>query len=127
MSTSAGTTNEYLVNFEFVLEDGADQAAVRALLKERLAKLDGVEQAKVDGATRFDHATVVAAISVGVLLIDKSASAVEAMRKLVRAVRELADEIKGVKGARVQVAGSVVKVDGIADKDLERAAAAARV
>ncbi len=117
-------TREHVFTFHFLLSDGADRAAVASVLSERLAKVDDVAELSVSpGTTRvLDPLSVAAAVGVSVLIVKQTAEGVEALTRLIQAVKKLVAEIEGVSEARLEVGDQVRRVDDLRTGDLDAAA-----
>jgi hypothetical protein len=77
-------------------------------------------------ATRaLEPLSIAAAIGVSVLVVRQTTDALEALTGLVRAVKELLAEIKGVSEARLEVGEEVRSFDELREEDLASAATAA--
>jgi hypothetical protein len=124
MGSEQPDTQEHVFRFHFLLSDGADRAGVTAVLRERLAKLDDVAELTVSpGTTRaIDPLSVAAAIGVSVLIVKQTAEGVEALTRLIQAVKKLVAEIEGVSEARLEVGDQVRRVDDLRTGDLDAAA-----
>lgn len=122
------STDQYLFRFQFVLDDEADQEAVAALVRRRLAELGDVEKIQVlPGRTRaVDPVLIVQSLGAAVVVLKGTTEAVEALRKLIKAVRELGAEIKQIRGTRIEVGDTVRRADELDDADLLKAVEAAR-
>jgi UDP-N-acetylglucosamine enolpyruvyl transferase len=108
MTESTSQQELLLSNFQFILADGADRAAVAKSLDSSLKKLQGVESALVSaGPTRsIELATIATTIGATVVIINQAASAVESITRLIRAIKQLAAEVRGVDSVRIEVNGA---------------------
>lgn len=114
---------EYLVNFQFDVEPGADRDAIAATLREELARVQDVDGLELTTAgTRaiaIDPMTLAAGISVGVLVVKQTTEALHALTALVAAIRKLKGEVKGLKEARLEVGAQVRNLDDLTPSDLQ--------
>jgi len=100
------------VIWQFELEDGADPEAVAAELRRRLAALQPVQEAAVSPPQEERTGVeILAVIATAVVVLRTGRELTEELTLLIRAVRELVGEVKGVKGAAVDVEGELVAVE----------------
>ena len=98
---------EYLLQFE--LEEGTDADAVAAELRQRLAMLDGIEEADAEPQdTRFGVAETVTIIAASVVIIRHS-------KQLIDELTGLVESLKGLRSAVVDLHGKKVPIEALPD------------
>ena len=99
--------SEYTLQFE--LEDGVDADALAAEIQQRLAAVDGVEDADAEPMElRFGVAETVAIIAASVVIIKST-------RELVDELKGLVESMSGLKEAYVELRGERVPLDQVTD------------
>ncbi len=100
------------LTFHFEVEEGFDAEALRATVAERLSKTEGVEQSQAEVEDdRIAVAGAVAVISGFVLLTKAARVGVEELKKFVVSLRQMIEEVNGLKGAMLDIAGKKVSLD----------------
>ena len=127
VSTVPDENQSVVLHFELE-EPGAagDQALLAAELQQRLGQLDDVEaaQAKPD-EQRFTGVEIVAGITAAVVIVRAGRELTEELTRLIPAIRALISEMKGIKGATVEVGDELVPLDQITDDQLGQIAGTA--
>ena len=95
------------VTLQFELEEGADADALAAEIQQRLAAVDGVEDADAEPMElRFGVAETVAVIAASVIIIKST-------RELVDELKGLVESMSGLKQAYVELKGKRVPLDEV--------------
>ena len=100
------------LTFHFEVEEGFDAEVLAATVAERLNTVEGVEQSEAEVEDeRIGVAEAVAIIS-GVVMLTKAAKGgVEELKKFIASLREMIEEVNGLKGAVLDLAGKKVSLD----------------
>lgn len=100
------------LTFHFEVEEGFDAEALAATVGARLNKVEGVEQSEAEVEDeRIGVAEAVAVISVIVLLTKAAREGVEELKQFVGSLRKMIEEVNGLKGAVLDLAGKKVSLD----------------
>lgn len=100
------------LTFHFEVEEGFDPEALAATVGERLAKAEAVEQSQARAKDeRIGVAEAVAVVSAVVLLTKAAKEGVEELKNFVASLRAMVEEVNGLKGAVLDLAGKKVSLD----------------
>ena len=100
------------LTFHFEVEEGFDAEALAATVAERLSKVEGVEQSEAEVEDERLGVAEAVAVIVGFVLLAKAArEGVEALTKFVTSLRKMMEEVKGLRGAVLDLAGKKVSLD----------------
>jgi hypothetical protein len=109
--------------FHFELEDGVAPTAMAPVLEERLAGLDGVEEAETAPEEQRMDVVEAAALVAGVVALARGgADLLAAVRAIIREVRGIVEELGGVRKAFVEIDGERVDVAELDDARLQQLA-----
>ncbi|HEY4281158.1 MAG TPA: hypothetical protein VGM91_23290 [Conexibacter sp.] len=110
------------VMWQFELEEGADAGAVAVELQRRLSAFEPVEEAAVSPPQEERTGLeILAVIATAVVVIRTGRQLTEELTGLIRAVRELVGEVKGVKSAAVDIEGDLIPVEKLEARRLAEA------
>lgn len=99
------------LTFHFEVEEGCDAEALAAALAERLDKVEAVEQSEAEVDDERFLAEAVTVISAVVLLTKAAKEGADELRKFAASLREMIEEMNGLKGAVLDLAGKEVSLD----------------
>lgn len=119
-------TAEVFFQFEFEVEEGVDKDALARSIQERLEGIAMVDQADAmpEEMQMIGIDDVAIGIALGVVILRSSREGTEELTKLIRAVKELVAELKGVKTActKVEVGDEQVPIDHMDNEKVRRLA-----
>ena len=121
------STESLVLHFELIDPTAkADAPQLATELQQRLEQLDQVEavQAKAE-EQRFTGVEIVAGITAAVVVVRAGRELTEELTRLIPAIRALIAEIKGIKGATVEIDDELVPLEQVTDQQLEQLAASA--
>lgn len=112
------------VYFHLELDSDTDNDQIATLIRERLGKLEGVEEtyAEPEEASRLTGAEVVAGIALTVTLVRGSKNIATELKALIEAVTEVVQSVTGLKHAVVELAGRNVPVEEVDESDVSELA-----
>lgn len=112
------------VFFQFEVEEGVDKDALARSIQERLGGMAMVDQADAmpEEMQMIGIDDVAIGIALGVVILRSSREGTEELTKLIRAVKELVAELKGVRTARTEVGDEQVPIDHMDDEKVRRLA-----
>lgn len=114
------------INLHFELAEGVDELDTERIadaVQQQLQALEPVAEAEAaTEETRLTGVEVAAGIAAAVLIVRSSRELVEELRKLIPAVQGLIADIRGLKGATVEVGNERVPIDHLTDEHLRRLA-----
>lgn len=113
------------LSIQFEADPGADGAALSTAVQDRLRKLPHVEDAQIRPSKQrmlgIGAGEVVAVLSGAVLIAQSSEALIAELRKLIPQIAALVHDIKGLRGAFVEVEGKRVPVEKLSEEQLAKA------
>lgn len=99
------------LTIHFEVDEGFDADALCTTVAERLSHIQGVEQSQAEVEDERFLAEAIAVIS-GIVLLTKTArEGADELKKFVASLREMIQEINGLKGAVLDLGGRRVSLD----------------
>ncbi len=115
--------SEQRIDLHFGFGSDADAAEAASLVRERLAKLDPVEEAAAEPEeARFPVAEIAVGIGAAVTLVRGGRELLEELRRFVAALKDLVGEIRGLKDVEVEVGPERIPLAEVTDEHLEKLA-----
>ncbi len=100
------------LTFHFEVEEGFDAKALATTVAERLNTVEGVDHSEAGVEDeRIGIAEALAVISAVVMLTRAARGGVDELKKFVASLREMIEEVNGLKGAVLDLAGKKVSLD----------------
>jgi hypothetical protein len=112
------------VFFQFEVEEGVDKDSLAQSIQEHFEGMAIVQQAEAmpEEMQVIGIDDVAIGIALGVVVLRSSREGTEELTKLIKAVKELVAELKGVKTARTEVGDEQVPVGQMDDEKIQELA-----
>jgi copper chaperone CopZ len=112
---------EIALRFEF--DKGTDLAQAADAIRERLSNVDGVSGVYADPEEpRITGLEIVAAIAVTIEVVQSVRRGVTELRKLLRELKALSSEVRGVQNVKLEVGKRKVPIGDVGEDDLKELA-----